>query len=35
VRRLAKVLKYASRHRQPVALKRGDVVVGHWTTHVK
>ncbi|MFG6412465.1 Abi family protein [Roseateles sp. DC23W] len=34
-RRLAKVLKYASRHRQPVALKRGDAVVGHWTSHAK
>ena len=34
-RRLAKVLKYASRHRQPVALKRDEAVVGYWTSHSK
>lgn len=34
-RRLAKVLKYASRHRHPVALKRGVAVVGYWTSHAK
>ncbi len=34
-RRLAKVLKYASRHRQPVVLKRGEAVVGYWTSHSK
>lgn len=34
-RRLAKVLKYASRHRQPVALKRGEAVVGYWTSYAK
>ncbi|HEY1397454.1 Abi family protein [Roseateles sp.] len=32
-RRLAKILRYASRHRQPVALKRGAATIGYWTSH--
>ncbi|MEY2659954.1 MAG: hypothetical protein RLZZ123_1126 [Pseudomonadota bacterium] len=34
-RRLVKVLKYASRHRQPITLQRGGAIVGHWVSHVK